>query len=66
MRLFRDDSEYAARFVDTVSRIDGVVDCRAWPSGPPPGQLAFRIVYYPERIPEGLQARLKNTRGLGL
>ncbi len=61
-----DDAQYVARFVATVSDLPGVVACEHQPNGPQTRSLLFRIVYFPEKFPEGLAVRIVNIKALDL
>jgi len=61
-----DDATYVSKFVGIVSNLDGVVSCIHLPGDTSGRTYLFRIVYFPEKIPEGIKVRLVNVAELNL
>ncbi len=62
----RDDAAYVSKFVRIVSNLDGVVSCTHLPGDVSGRTYLFRIVYFPDRVPEGIVIRLANVAELNL
>jgi len=64
--LDRADSEYAEMFIQTVSDIDGVASCELIERDHGDRRMAFRVVYFTEKLPAGLLNRLVTIDDLKL
>lgn len=56
----RDAASYATKFVEQVSRLEGVVTCRVIAQDRPDRTLVFRVVYYRREVSEGVLNRIAN------
>lgn len=57
--------QYPRRFIDAVSATEGVTAARylGLDQG---GDFVFRVVYFPDQVPEGLLTRLRSIQGLNI
>ncbi len=65
-RVWKDDSEYARFFISEVTKLNGLVSCVVAQQDYNLHTLVFRIVYYPEKFPEGLLNRLATMSQLDI
>ena len=56
----RTTSVFASEFITQALSIDGVSSCVLIERDDANRQLTFRVVYFPRKIPEGIQIRLEN------
>ena len=65
-RRTQTQSAYAAKFVETVKTLDGVVSCVLAQQDLGANQMTFRVVYFKDKFPEGLLNRLTLLPALDL
>ncbi len=65
-RRTQTQAAYAAQFVETVKKLDGIVSCVLVQQDLAANQMTFRVVYFKEKFPEGLLNRLTLQQDLDL
>lgn len=64
--IFRNAADYSRKFIREVSRVDGVASVTLIPEDSRRKNLTFRVVYFKNKIPEGILRRIARIDGLNI